>query len=93
MNAYLTYDRIEDRRWAEQQLDDEKEKWIGDRAKELIAMFPRDPLSMRSLFLPAAATLALTGDKALEHYNNYITRLCYDRAEEEWVRLHPTCPF
>ena len=25
MNAYLTYDRIEDRRWAEQQLTDEKE--------------------------------------------------------------------
>ena len=24
MNAYLTYDRIEDRRWVEQQLDDEK---------------------------------------------------------------------
>lgn len=93
MNAYLTYDRIEDRRWVEQQLDDEKEKWIDDRAKELIAMFPKDPLSMRSLFLPAAATLALTGDKALEHYNDYITRLCYDRAEEEWDRLHPTCPF
>ncbi|EPR9839299.1 host nuclease inhibitor GamL [Escherichia coli] len=31
MNAYLTYDRIEDRRWAEQQITDEKEKWIdGD---------------------------------------------------------------
>ncbi|HFS7575478.1 TPA: host nuclease inhibitor GamL, partial [Enterobacter hormaechei] len=28
MNAYLTYDRIEDRLWAEQQLTDEKEKWI-----------------------------------------------------------------
>ncbi|MGQ7148654.1 host nuclease inhibitor GamL, partial [Escherichia sp. SS-MK2] len=27
MNAYLTYDRIEDRRWAEQQITDEKEKW------------------------------------------------------------------
>ncbi|MGA4550468.1 host nuclease inhibitor GamL, partial [Enterobacter hormaechei] len=25
MNAYLTYDRIEDRRWVEQQLTDEKE--------------------------------------------------------------------
>jgi hypothetical protein len=41
MNAYLTYDRIEDRRWVEQQLTDEKEKWIDDRAKELIAMFPK----------------------------------------------------
>ncbi|ENN5717532.1 host nuclease inhibitor GamL, partial [Enterobacter hormaechei] len=32
MNAYITYHRIEDRRWVEQQLDDEKEKWIDDRA-------------------------------------------------------------
>jgi hypothetical protein len=42
MNAYLTYDRIEDRRWVEQQLTDEKEKWIDDRAKEMIAMFPEN---------------------------------------------------
>ena len=35
MNAYLTYDRIEDRRWAEQQLTDEKEKWIDDRAQQV----------------------------------------------------------
>ncbi|WP_341536850.1 host nuclease inhibitor GamL, partial [Enterobacter hormaechei] len=28
MNAFLTYDRIEDRCWVEQQLTDEKEKWI-----------------------------------------------------------------
>jgi hypothetical protein len=34
MNAYLTYDRIEDRRWVEQQLTDEKEKWIDDRAQK-----------------------------------------------------------
>lgn len=30
MNAFLTYDRIEDRLWVEQQLDDEKEKWITE---------------------------------------------------------------
>ncbi len=57
MNAYLTYDRIEDRRWVEQQLTDEKEKWIDDRAKELIAMFPAKPLEMSSLFLPQERTL------------------------------------
>ncbi|MBW4309885.1 host nuclease inhibitor GamL [Escherichia coli] len=37
MNAYLTYDRIEDRRWDEQQITDEKEKWIDDRAQKIIA--------------------------------------------------------
>ncbi|MDG9955356.1 host nuclease inhibitor GamL, partial [Enterobacter roggenkampii] len=43
MNAYLTYDRIEDRRWVEQQLDDEKEKWIDDRAQQIIDMMPKEP--------------------------------------------------
>ncbi|ENC0022178.1 host nuclease inhibitor GamL, partial [Escherichia coli] len=28
MNAYLTCDRIEERRWANQQIQDEKDKWI-----------------------------------------------------------------
>ncbi|WP_180249493.1 host nuclease inhibitor GamL, partial [Enterobacter hormaechei] len=51
MNAFLTYDRTEDRRWVEQQLIDEKEKWIDNRAKELIAMFPKYALQMSSLFL------------------------------------------
>ncbi|NPD60007.1 host nuclease inhibitor GamL, partial [Klebsiella aerogenes] len=32
MSAFLTYDRIEDRRWVEQQLSEDKEKWIEDRA-------------------------------------------------------------
>jgi hypothetical protein len=45
MNAYLTYDRIEDRRWVEQQLTDEKEKWIDDRAQQIIDMMPKDASS------------------------------------------------
>ncbi|EPM6619823.1 host nuclease inhibitor GamL, partial [Escherichia coli] len=27
MNAYLTCDRIEERRWVNQQIQDEKDKW------------------------------------------------------------------
>lgn len=92
MNAFLTYDRIEDRRWVEQQLTEDKEKWINDRAKELIAMFPAKPLQMSSLFLPKEAQLALVGDKAEEAYNDYISACAYARAEEEWGRL-VSCPF
>ncbi|EJU0665780.1 host nuclease inhibitor GamL, partial [Escherichia coli] len=57
MNAYLTCDRIEERRWANQQIQDEKDKWIDDRAQELISMFPDKPLLMSSLFLPKEAQL------------------------------------
>lgn len=92
MNAFLTYDRIEDRRGVEQQLTEYKEKWIDDRAKELIAMFPAKPLQMSSLFLPKEAQLALVGDKAEEAYNDYISACAYARAEEEWERL-ASCPF
>lgn len=44
MNAYLTCDRIEERRWVNQHIQDEKDKWIDDRAQELISMFPDKPL-------------------------------------------------
>ncbi|EEX3609538.1 host nuclease inhibitor GamL [Escherichia coli O157:H7] len=43
MNAYLTCDRIEERRWVNQHIQDEKDKWIDDRAQELISMFPDKP--------------------------------------------------
>ncbi len=33
MNAYRAYDVIEERKWAEQTLTEEKQKWIDDRAK------------------------------------------------------------
>lgn len=31
MNAYLTCDRIEERRWVNQHIQDEKDKWIDGR--------------------------------------------------------------
>ncbi|EFJ9549220.1 host nuclease inhibitor GamL [Escherichia coli] len=93
MNAYLTCDRIEERRWVNQQIQDEKDKWIDDRAQEFISMFPDKPLLMSSLFLPKEAQLALTGDKAEEAYNDYISAIAYARAEEEWERKFSPCPF
>ncbi|HBQ5923828.1 TPA: host nuclease inhibitor GamL, partial [Klebsiella pneumoniae subsp. pneumoniae] len=35
MNAYRAYDVIEERKWAEQTLTEEKQKWIDDRAQEI----------------------------------------------------------
>ncbi|EHF4933417.1 host nuclease inhibitor GamL, partial [Enterobacter hormaechei] len=52
MNAYLTYDRIEDRRWVEQQLTDEKEKWIDDRAHQIIDMMPKEPSCLFHFTVP-----------------------------------------
>ncbi|MGM8451223.1 host nuclease inhibitor GamL [Enterobacter bugandensis] len=92
MNAYYAQDRIEAQRDFAHQAAIQREQWIDNRAKELIAMFPKNPLHMSSLFLPEEAQLALVGDKAEEAYNDYISNLCYLRAEEEWERQAP-CPF
>ena len=43
MNAYRAYEVIEERKWAEQTLTEEKEKWIDDRAKEVFDSLPEDP--------------------------------------------------
>ncbi|VEC04814.1 Uncharacterised protein [Klebsiella pneumoniae] len=40
MNAYRAYDAIEERKWAEQSLTEEKQKWIDDRAQEIIDALP-----------------------------------------------------
>ncbi|HBC1013357.1 TPA: host nuclease inhibitor GamL [Escherichia coli] len=93
MNAYLTYDRTEERRRVNQKVRDEKDKWIDDRAQELIDMFPAEPLLLSNIFLPEEAQLALTGDKAKEAYNDYISAIACARAEEEWERKFSPCPF
>ncbi|MNE15241.1 hypothetical protein D3C80_1081470 [compost metagenome] len=92
MNAYRAYDRIDDGRWVQQQIADEKDKWIDDRAKELIEMFPKEPGMNRSLFLPDEACYALQSEEAQEAYNIFISTCAYARAEKEWERVAP-CPF
>lgn len=92
MAAYRAYDHIEDRRWVEQQLTEDKEKWIDNRAQEIINMFPNSPRLNHSLFLSDEACFALMGDKAQEAYNDFICTCAYARAEEEW-RQQATCPF
>lgn len=92
MNAYLTYDRIEERHWAEQQLTDEKEKWIDDRAKEIISTAPDYPAAFVSNSVSGVFRRALYHEKSTEAYNDFISALAYTQAEYEWE--HRTgCPF
>ena len=94
MNAYLTYDRIEDRRWVEKQLDDEKEKWIDDRAREIIDMMPKEPFGLFRFSVPMDKSPyeGLRSDSAGEAYNDFISAVAYAQAEYDWD--HRTgCPF
>ncbi|USL74608.1 host nuclease inhibitor GamL [Salmonella enterica] len=54
MNAYLTQDRIESRRAFDHQAEIEREKWVDDRAKEIIALFPENPTQLVTFSIPAA---------------------------------------
>ncbi|HBR2823362.1 TPA: host nuclease inhibitor GamL [Klebsiella pneumoniae] len=94
MNAYRAYDVIEERKWAEQLLTEEKEKWIDDRAKEVFASLPEDPYAAlrQSLSSKAFPYEGLRSDSAGEAYNDFISAVAYAQAEYDWD--HRTgCPF
>ena len=94
MSAYLTFDRIEDRRWVEQQLREKRDKWIDDRAKEIIALFPTNPAALVALSIPADKKpyAGLSSDSAIEAYNDFVSAVAYAQASHEWD--HRTgCPF
>ncbi|MHB2552732.1 host nuclease inhibitor GamL, partial [Klebsiella pneumoniae] len=77
MNAYRAYDVIEERKWAEQTLSEEKEKWIEDRAKEVFDSLPEDPYAAlrQSASSRAFPYEGLRSDKAGEVYNDLRTAI------------------
>lgn len=94
MAAYRAYDHIEDRRWVEQQLTDEKDKWIDDRAQEIIDMMPKEPSGLFHFSVPIDSSPyeGLRSDKACEAYNDFVSAVAYAQAEHDWE--HRTgCPF
>lgn len=94
MAAYRAYDHIEDRRWVEQQLADEKGKWIDDRAQEIIEMMPKEPSGLFHFSVPIDSSPyeGLRSDKAAEAYNDFVSAVAYAQAEHDWE--HRTgCPF
>ena len=94
MNAYRAYDAIEERKWAEQSLSEEKQKWIDDRAKEVFDSLPEDPYAAlrQSASSKSFPYEGLRSDKAVEVYNDLRTAIAYAQAEYDWD--HRTgCPF
>ncbi|WP_085396533.1 host nuclease inhibitor GamL [Raoultella sp. YJ] len=94
MNAYRAYDAIEERKWTEQSLTEEKQKWIDDRAQEIISALPSEPIQLFYLSLQAGPHPyeGIRSDKAGEAYNDFISAVAYAQAEYDWD--HRTgCPF
>ncbi|UYU30319.1 host nuclease inhibitor GamL [Siccibacter colletis] len=93
MSAYLVQERIEAQRWSNHQATVERDAWIDARAQEIISLFPDEPTRMGCFTLPREALSAMLGDESKEAYNDYVSAIAYIRAEKEWDRLYPTCPF
>ncbi|HCQ8451272.1 TPA: host nuclease inhibitor GamL [Klebsiella oxytoca] len=94
MNAYRAYDVIEERKWAEQTLTEEKQKWVDDRAQEIINATPGDLLQLFYLSFQTGSLPyeGLRSDAAGEIYNDLRTAIAYAQAEYDWD--HRTgCPF
>lgn len=94
MNAYRAYDVIEERKWAEQSLTEEKQKWIDERAKEVFDSLPEDPYRALRHYTPLDnfPYEGLRSDKAGDVYNDLRTAIAYAQAEYDWD--HRTgCPF
>lgn len=94
MNAYRAYDVIEERKWAEQTLNEEKQKWIDDRAQEIIDALPKEPSGLFRFSVPMDKSPyeGLRSDAAGEAYNDLISAVAYAQAEYDWD--HRTgCPF
>ena len=79
MNAYRAYDAIEERKWAEQSLTEEKQKWIDDRAQEIIDALPKEPSGLFRFSVPMDKSPyeGLRSDAAGEAYNNLISAVAY----------------
>lgn len=84
MNAYLMQERIEERKWDEHQAEIEKEDWINKRGNELLNDYPDCPYYLIGSNLPADAKDKLLSPKGIEAYVEYISKLAWLRAEDEW---------
>lgn len=94
MNAYRAYDVIEEHKWAEQTLTEEKQKWVDDRAQEIIDALPKEPSGLFRFSVPMDKSPyeGLRSDSAGEAYNDFISAVAYAQAEYDWD--HRTgCPF
>lgn len=73
---------------------EEKQKWIDDRAQEIIDALPKEPSGLFRFSVPMDKSPyeGLRSDAAGEAYNDLISAVAYAQAEYDWD--HRTgCPF
>lgn len=85
MNAFLIHDRIEHNKAKAHQADAEKQKWIDDRANELLKLYPLKLVDFASVFtLPFELRSHFYQSKADEAYSEFFHTLAWQQAEDDW---------
>ncbi|MFZ4835931.1 host nuclease inhibitor GamL [Rouxiella sp. Mn2063] len=85
MNAYLTQDRLEQKRWDVHQAGMDKDEWIIKRADELTKEFPEklseftNPFKQHTFFFDINPS-----QKVKEAYENLIWEICEAEATEQY---------
>lgn len=85
MNAYLTYDRIQEEREREELGKSEKDEWIRDKADELAEEFPETVCQFYNHFLTFnASDVGLNDDAAQDAYVRFIEEVCIAKSVQLW---------
>lgn len=85
MNAYLSYDRLQEERDNAELARNEKDDWIRDKADEISALYPETISEFRNPSLKFSAYDAgLNGDAAQDAYAKFVDAVCLDKAIRLW---------
>ena len=85
MNAYLSYDRLQEERDNAELARNKKDDWIRDKVDELSALYPETISEFRNPFLKLSSYDAgLNGDAAQDAYAKFVDAVCLDKAIRLW---------
>lgn len=84
MYAYAMYDRIKDQRDAEEQEQVKKDDWIDKETARLLALFPDDLVSFRSVFLPDEVREMTHALEAKDMYHDFAWQLANNQAKHNY---------
>jgi len=85
MNAYLSYDRIQEERDNAELARNEKDEWVRDKAEEIKSHYPEELGDFKNPFLEMNSYAAgLCGDVAQDAYAKFVNTVCLDKAIRLW---------
>ncbi|NIY47314.1 host nuclease inhibitor GamL [Cedecea colo] len=86
MNAYANFDRAEDQKEVQHELQVFREEWIRNKADQLATIFPQCAMEFyptHSRFSPYQ--VGLDSDEAQDAYAEYVDQVCLAKAKKLFI--------